>query len=1382
MEVCQVEKKYYLGLDVGTDSVGWAVTDETYKIMKYKNNMMWGVHLFDEAKQATERRSFRSTRRRYKRRKQRISMVQEFFADEIMKKDEKFFLRLKESALLPEDSENRKHNIYFDDKDYNDKNYFKDYPTIHHLICELMENKGYHDIRLVYLACSYLIANRGHFLFAVSKDNIEEITDFKHIYDEFYYALSELDEDVPFEYDSKILEEILKMNVSVTDRKKYLKEKLFGKKIPDKTDISLNYDKLLGLISGGTVSLSDIFENEEYKELEKNSICIKKADFTETLESLEGQIESAHMELIVKVKAMYEWSLLVDILKNHTNISKAKKEIYEEHEKDLKNLKKIVIEYLSHDDYKKIFSEVSKENNYARYVKKISENKKPSPKFEKCKNQEDFCKFIKKYLEKISPSENDEELLGELKKKCDNNSLCPKQISSDNRVIPYQLYYAELKKILENASEYFPFLKESDEYGTTIEKILTIMEFRVPYYVGPFKKSNEKDNAWIVRKAEGKIYPWNFKDMVDEDATEDKFIERMRNNCTYIAGEDVLPENSLLYCKYKVLNEINTISVDGKSIPVDIKQKLYEALFVQKKAPVTKKKIKDYLCSMGLADENSVITGVDDTIKSRLKSYHDFRIWLADGLFTEYEVEKIIARITVTSDINRLKKWLFTEYRGISKEIVKKIVKLKYDGYGRLSGKFLEEIYDTDKETGECLNIISVMWETNNNLMQILSSKYNFYPQIQELNNEYYQVNKKSIEERLEDMYVPVAVRRSITRTLDIVSELKKILKKAPEKIFIEMARGSDENQKGKRTDSRREKIEKSINELKGAEEFKVDKEKLKKDLASISDDKLRSDKYYLYFTQLGKCMYTGKSIDIRDLEDNNKWNIDHIWPQSKIKDDSIDNRVLVSSEANGKKDDKYPLNFVDSSWQGRMRTLWGILKERNLISEKKYNRLIRTEAFSEDELSNFISRQLVEVRQSTKAIANVLGEILPETEIVYVKAGLVSEFRQEMNFIKCRMINDLHHAKDAYLNIVVGNVFNARFTKNPLNFVRDNPRYSIKLLKKDKNGASSGVMAHVVKCGNNIVWDPKTSFDIVKNMMNKNSIRYVRYSYKRKGKFFEANPERKNKELVPRKKGLDPEKYGGYNSKFVSFFILTKVKNDIIFVPVYIVDADVFLSDDNKALELVYNALREFYTDKKYLNIKLSDISFPLKKRIIKIRTMIEIDGYRANIIGRDGRYLSITNAMSAIVHQEYNDYIKKIESFERKYKEKIISTISPFSKINLEMNLKVYDYFTERCFAQPFCIWKKFEETGEILRKGRDKFLKQDLEEQVHTLMKVIAVFKTGRSTTCDLESVGGAKNFHTERFNAVIDTKKHKNICIIDLSSTGLYEKKSENLLDL
>ena len=57
---------------------------------------------------------------------------------------------------------------------------------------------------------------------------------------------------------------------------------------------------------------------------------------------------------------------------------------------------------------------------------------------------------------------------------------------------------------------------------------------------------------------------------------------------------------------------------------------------------------------------------------------------------------------------------------------------------------------------------------------------------------------------------------------------------------------------------------------------------------------------------------------------------------------------------------------------------------------------------------------QLVETRQSTKAVAVLLKEMFPETEIVYVKAGIVSEFRQQYDMVKCREVNDFHHAKDA--------------------------------------------------------------------------------------------------------------------------------------------------------------------------------------------------------------------------------------------------------------------------------------------------------------------------------------------------------------------------------
>lgn len=50
---------YYIGLDIGTNSVGWAVTDPEYNVLRFKGNSMWGARLFEEAKPAADRRAAR---------------------------------------------------------------------------------------------------------------------------------------------------------------------------------------------------------------------------------------------------------------------------------------------------------------------------------------------------------------------------------------------------------------------------------------------------------------------------------------------------------------------------------------------------------------------------------------------------------------------------------------------------------------------------------------------------------------------------------------------------------------------------------------------------------------------------------------------------------------------------------------------------------------------------------------------------------------------------------------------------------------------------------------------------------------------------------------------------------------------------------------------------------------------------------------------------------------------------------------------------------------------------------------------------------------------------------------------------------------------------
>ena len=125
---------------------------------------MWGIRLFESADTAAERRAFRASRRRLQRRKQRIDLLQELFAEEIHKVDPTFFIRLNESRLHLEDKSVDGRFPLFMDPDYTDIDYYREYPTIFHLRKALIENCAEHDPRHLYLALHHILKNRGHFL------------------------------------------------------------------------------------------------------------------------------------------------------------------------------------------------------------------------------------------------------------------------------------------------------------------------------------------------------------------------------------------------------------------------------------------------------------------------------------------------------------------------------------------------------------------------------------------------------------------------------------------------------------------------------------------------------------------------------------------------------------------------------------------------------------------------------------------------------------------------------------------------------------------------------------------------------------------------------------------------------------------------------------------------------------------------------------------------------------------------------------------------------------------------------------------------------------------------------------------------------------------
>ncbi len=51
----RVNEDYILGLDIGTNSCGWAVTDKKNNLLKLRGKTAIGSHLFDEGHTAADR-------------------------------------------------------------------------------------------------------------------------------------------------------------------------------------------------------------------------------------------------------------------------------------------------------------------------------------------------------------------------------------------------------------------------------------------------------------------------------------------------------------------------------------------------------------------------------------------------------------------------------------------------------------------------------------------------------------------------------------------------------------------------------------------------------------------------------------------------------------------------------------------------------------------------------------------------------------------------------------------------------------------------------------------------------------------------------------------------------------------------------------------------------------------------------------------------------------------------------------------------------------------------------------------------------------------------------------------------------------------------------
>lgn len=419
-----------------------------------------------------------------------------------------------------------------------------------------------------------------------------------------------------------------------------------------------------------------------------------------------------------------------------------------------------------------------------------------------------------------------------------------------------------------------------------------------------------------------------------------------------------------------------------------------------------------------------------------------------------------------------------------------------------------------------------------------------------------------------------------------------------------------------------------------------------------------------------------------------------------------------------------------------------------------------------------------METSQAIKAISTILSELNSETTICYSKAENVSAFRQNFGkikegnrksennekLIKVREINDYHHAKDAYLNIVVGNVYDVKFTRNVYNFIKN---------KKDARKYSLNSLFYTdVKNANTIAWEMDKTVHVVEKTMNNNNILITRRTAEQKGALYDATvykakiaEKAKEGTYYPLKttdnKIQDVNKYGGFTKVKIAYYSIFEYTIEdrrgesritrIVPIPIYISQN---IKDDKALLE--------------YAKTQLSGKDLKLKYRKLCIGNLIKINNFNYYMGGKTSDNFTYDSAIQVVLDKDSEVYIKELAKYLNWKKENKNGEI--WNNITKNKNIQLYNALVEKMNTGIF-IRKKPNKYDELTTEEvRDKFKNISRDEQAKVLLEILNLL-TNKKSTFDLQNI----DIKTSRGKCGFNLSNQSQFSIIEQSVTGVYEKE-------
>ena len=173
--------------------------------------------------------------------------------------------------------------------------------------------------------------------------------------------------------------------------------------------------------------------------------------------------------------------------------------------------------------------------------------------------------------------------------------------------------------------------------------------------------------------------------------------------------------------------------------------------------------------------------------------------------------------------------------------------------------------------------------------------------------------------------------------------------------------------------------------------------------------------KLRLYEQQHGKCLYSGKEINLGRLNEKGYVEIDHALPFSRTWDDSFNNKVLVLGSENQNKGNQTPYEYFNGKDNSREWQEFKARVETSRFPRSKKQRIL-LQKFDEE---GFKERNLNDTRYVNRFLCQFVADRMRLTgkgkRRVFASNGQITNLlRGFWGLRKVRAENDRHHALDA--------------------------------------------------------------------------------------------------------------------------------------------------------------------------------------------------------------------------------------------------------------------------------------------------------------------------------------------------------------------------------